>query len=160
METRILEVISPIAQIFPGYNPNAADINESLDHGVAGCAVRAYAAGLMIRQAYPNTSLYRVSFGFAPEHGRDYEGDHGPGVFMGHAVARLWIPERPGYIVESYNNASLEITKPGQEHDDYEWDQLTPGYRTYLERAGLGEVEVAEFDIMNCLLKRVAAFSQ
>lgn len=46
MHEIIYETIAPIPGAMPGYHPDAADINEALDHGVASCAARAFAATL------------------------------------------------------------------------------------------------------------------
>lgn len=151
-ETRVLEIVSPIADKMPLYHPDAADINEALDYGVASCAVRAYAAGLLLRDAYPNEGLYTINFGFSPEHGGVYKGKNGNYVRMGHAVTRFWVPEQRPLIVESYNDSKMEITAVEDAHEDFLWWELNEGYKEYLERAGLEDVLVDPQEVL-CFLK-------
>lgn len=136
----------------PTYHVDALDINESLDYGVASCAVRAFAAGLLIRHQFPNDKLFQVEFGFAAEHGDVYEGKHGRYVQMGHAVTRLWVPEQPPLVVESFTDSKIEVALPEDRHEDFTWMELTRGYKRYLEIAGLEEVEVDPDEILKFLL--------
>lgn len=149
----VLKIVEPVAAKMPEYHPDAADINEALDYGIASCAVRAYAGGLLLRHSYPNPNLYVIHFGFAPDHGGEFVGKNGTYVNMGHAVARFWVPEKRPLIIESYTNSSMEVVPPSDEHEDYSWMDLDEGYKTYLERAGLGDVEVDPEEILGFLLE-------
>lgn len=148
---KLLEVVEPIAPKMPGYHPDALDINAALDDGVASCAVRAYAAGLLLRRKFPNANLYRIDFGFASDHGTDFDGENGTYSKMGHAVVRFWFPEREPVIVESFTDAMLEVTAQSEVHQGFNWMGLDEGYRAYLDIVGLDEVEVDSEEILTIL---------
>ncbi len=157
MNERILSIVEPVASIFPEYHPDAADINESLDpeHGVASCAVRAYAGALLLRDAFPNESLYVIDFGYSPDHGGDFYGVNGKYLKMGHAVTRLWVPEQRPLLVESYSDAGIEVVSPNDTHSDYVWGELHNGYLEYLSKAGLDDVEVDPAEVLDHLKSKI-----
>lgn len=151
MKPRIAEVVEPIAYMFPEYHPDAADINEALDHGVASCAVRAYAGTLLLREAFPNKNLYSIDFGYSVEHGGDFHGTNGTYLKMGHAVARLWVPSMSPVIIESYSDSGLEVVEPNNTHDDFVWREPDEGYLAYLALAQLDDIEVDSQEILKLL---------
>ncbi|MHB1864665.1 MAG: hypothetical protein ACYCPS_00660 [Candidatus Saccharimonadales bacterium] len=152
---RLLDLVSPTARVFPEYFVDGADINESLDHGAANCAVRAYAGGLLLRQAYPNPELYIIEFGFAPEHGQQHIGSYGNYTHMGHAAVRFYVPGNQPNILESYTNSMLEIVTPDDEHQRYIWNSLQEGYRAYLDLAGMDDVVIDPDEILRCLINKI-----
>ena len=144
-----------IPEIMPEYHPDAADVNEAIDTGIASCAARAYMSALLIRRALPNTNLYGIDFGYASEHGEDYVGTEGTYIKMGHAVTRLYVPERPTLILESYTDGSLEIITQDQNYDSFIWNtDPKEGYLEYLTKADL-EVEVNDSEIVRCFYKQL-----
>ena len=160
MSERILDAaVSFIPVLMPGYHPDAADINEAIDHGVASCAARSYAAALFLRHALPNEDLYRIDFGFSPEHGEDYQGENGTYIKMGHAVARLWVPEQTPVIVETFDDASIELIHPMDTHDSFIWDSATAGYKDYPERADV-ETVVEPPEILRTMFRQLKLRSQ
>lgn len=152
---QLQEIVRPVASIMPYYYMDAADINGALDHGVANCAARVYAAGLLMRQAFPNKNLYEISFGFSPIHGGLRKGANGQYIEMGHAVTRMWVPEMRSLIIESDNEGRLEVVFPEDKHDDYLWNTLGKGYINYLRLAGMGEVRVRRKEILGFLNRGV-----
>jgi hypothetical protein len=152
---RLLGVVSPLASVFPDYYHDVADINEALDHGVANCAVRAYAGGLLLRDAYPNPDLYVIQFGIAPEHGTAHIGLNGVYTRMGHAAVRFHVPGNQPVVLESYADSMLEAVAPSEEHERQTLMGLDEGYRNYLDRAGLDDVEVEPSEVLRVLLKRI-----
>ena len=160
LKAAIGELIAPVAPIFPSYHPDAADINEALDPlqgNVASCAVRAYAAGLLIRAAYPNPNLYQVEFGIDPEHGGTYQGSNGNYPLMGHAVSRLWSIERCRIVVETDNRGRIEVVSQDDRHDAYDWLQLDEGYQEYLRRASI-ETHINPKEVLAALQDSIAAY--
>lgn len=156
MKESILDTLSPAAHNFPHYNVDAADINEALDHGIANCAVRAYASGLLLREEYPYEGRYGVQFGFAKEHGEELVGKNGTYLKMGHAVTSLWVPDRDFLVIESFTDTTTTVTLPTDVHDEFTWMDLDAGYLMYLWKAGLGEVEVNPDEILNVMQKKSA----
>ncbi|MCA9332903.1 hypothetical protein KDA00_03445 [Candidatus Saccharibacteria bacterium] len=150
---RILDTVSVLGETMPEYHPDAADINESLDHGVASCAVRAYAAGLLLRQEFPNENLYVINFGFAHDHGCDFVGENGVYDKMGHAVVGFWVPEKPRLVVETYTDSKFEVIPENDTHEGFVWMGLTEGYREYLARVGHDDIEVDPEEILSFLNK-------
>ena len=155
MKDSLFQVVDPLASIFPEYHPDAADINEALDHGVASCAVRAYASALLLRDSFPNESLYVIDFGFSPEHGGDFHGANGKYLKMGHCVTRLWVPEQTPLIVESYNDGGIEIVEPNGSHFNFIWDNPNTGYLRYLTLANMDDIEVNSHEILHLLKSRI-----
>jgi len=154
---RLLDVVSPVAGILPEYYHDIADINEALDHGVANCAVRAYAGGLLLRNSYPIQDLYVIEFGFAPNHGEEHPGKNGVYTHMGHAAVRFFVPGNLPMVLESYTDSMLEVVLPSDEHERYTWMGLDEGYRAYLDRVGLDDIEVVPGEILELFLKRIKA---
>jgi hypothetical protein len=154
---RLLDVVSPMAAILPEYYHDEADINAALDHGVANCAVRAYAGGLLLRDSYPNQDLYVIEFGFAPEHGGEHLGENGLYTRMGHAATRFFVPGNSPMILESYTDSKLEVVTPSDEHVGYTWMSLDEGYRAYLDLAGHDDIEIDPDDILKLVQKRIEA---
>jgi len=142
----LLDVVNPLVEVLPRYHPDAADVNEALDDGVASCA-----AGLLLQEAYPNPNLYDIRFGYAAHHAGDYVGEQGTYVRMGHAVASFCVPGSVPLVIESYTDGSIEVVTPTAEHDSYTWMGLEDGYRTYLAEADLADVEVDPVEILSCL---------
>ena len=157
---RVLDVVSPVAMIFPGYHLDAADINEALDDGVASCASRAFASGILLRDAYPNENLYEIKFGVAPEHATEYTGKNGDYVGMGHCVVSFCVPGSTPWIVDSYTDSTIEVVRPSEEHEGYEWAGLEEGYRAYLANAELGDVEVNTDELLAHLVSLGSGTSQ
>ncbi len=156
MKNKILDIVGPLGHVFPEYHPDAADINEALDHGVASCAVRAYASALLIRDAYPNSRLYNVGFGFDQAHGGDYKGENGTYLKMGHAVTRLWIPELPPLVVESYADVKLEVIPQRETHDSFSWHDPDEGYKLYLEQSDVTDVDIDPVEILRFLQAKMS----
>ncbi len=156
MFDKVLEgAIHTIPVVMPKYHPDAADINEAIDNGIASCAARSYMGALLVRRALPNENLYFIDFGFDPEHGSDYVGKEGTYLKMGHAVTRFYVPEKPTLIIESYDDGSMEIKKQNSDYDSFIWSaDPYEGYCNYLEKACL-EVEVINDDILRCFNKQL-----
>jgi len=152
---RVLDVAGQVVGVLPNYHPDAADINEALDDGVASCAARAYAAGLLLRGAYPNPDLYDIKFGFAPEHGTEYAGREGTYVRMGHAVVRFSVLGYKPMIVETYTDGAVEVMSPTEVHEGYTWMELDDGYQTYLDKAEL-DLVIRPRELLSHLLRCVA----
>ncbi len=160
MSERILDAaISFIPTLMPGYHPDAADINEALDHGVASCAARSFAAALLLRQALPNETLYQIDFGYSPEHGDDYRGVNGHYIKMGHAVTRLWVPEQTPVIVETYDDASVELIRPNDSHNSFIWNSSLIGYEEYLQKADI-DVEIDQSELLRTIYRQLKIKSQ
>jgi len=160
MSERILDAaVGFIPVLMPGYHPDAADINEALDHGVASCAARSFAAALLLRQALPNETLYGIDFGYSPEHGEDYRGVNGHYIKMGHAVTRLWVPEQTPVIVETFDDASIELMRPNDSHNSFIWNNPLLGYKEYLEKADI-DVEIDQNEILRTMYKQLKIKSQ
>ena len=155
MKNRVFEIVEPLVDIFPEYHPDAADINESLDYGVASCAVRAYASALLLNEIFPNKNLYDIQYGYSPEHGGEYQGNNGTYLKMGHAVVRLWIPGSQPLVVESYNNSAIEVVYPNETHGDYIWGDAQANYESYLEIAGQDDIEIRPKELLGCLKKLI-----
>jgi len=156
MLERIIEAATlAIPDVMPDYHPDAADVNEAIDTGVASCAARAYLSTILLRGVLTNTSLYGIDFGYAPEHGDDYDGHEGTYIKMGHAVGRLYVPEKPPLILESYNDGSLEVVAQDPSYNSFMWssDPKT-GYREYLTKADL-DVELNDNEIIRCFYKQL-----
>lgn len=155
--------VSLIPILMPEYHPDAADINEAIDHGVASCASRAYAAALLLRHALPNENLYQIDFGYSPEHGGDYVGENGHYIKMGHAVTRLWVPEKTPVIVETFDDASIELVHPNDSHTNFIWNDkpndVHTGYREYLQIADL-DPEIHPEEILTTMYKQLKIKSQ
>jgi len=156
MKEAILDTLSPAAHNFPHYNVDVSDINEALDHGIANCAVRAYANGLLLREAYPSERPFGVQFGFDKTHGDELIGENGKYIKNGHAVVNLWLPDQDFLVVESFTNSEVTVAFPNEDHDEMIWMNLDAGYLTYLWLAGLGEVEVNPDEILNVMQKKSA----
>lgn len=152
---RLLDLASPVTVILPEYHVEQADINEALGHGVANCAARAYAGGLILRHSYPNQDLYAIEFGFAPEHGGEHLGKNGVHTLMGHAAVRFSVHGSTPMVLESYKNSMLEVVSLSEEHEGYIWMDLDEGYRTYLERANVGDIEIDPDNILGGILARI-----
>lgn len=154
----LYRIIEPVPAIFPDYHPYALDINEALDpqYGAANCAVRAYAAGLLIRNVYPTDSgLYNINFGIGPDHATDFESKDGEvTAWMGHAIIRVWVPEQDPLIIDSDKDAAMDIP-PVNSYQSYNWYDLDEGYRTYLAEAGHGDIEIDPDEILGFLNKRI-----
>jgi hypothetical protein len=154
---RLLDVVSPLATIFPYYNIDVSDINEGLDHGTANCGMRAYAAGVLLRHAYPNKNLYVVDFGYGGEHGADHVGENGVYVHMEHAVARFTVPGYTPALVETTDqDGSISIISQNDRYDNFIWADLDRGYRKYLDLSGDEDIEIDPNEILSHLLKRVS----
>jgi hypothetical protein len=157
---RLLEVVSPLAAIFPSYNIDVSDINEGLDHGTANCGMRAYAAGLLLRHAYPNENLYIVDFGYGGEHGTEHVGENGVYVHMEHAVARFTVPGYVPALVETTDkDGTIAVIPQNDRYSTFIWDGLNEGYRKYLDLAGDEDVQIDPDEILTLLLKRVRTLS-
>src|SRR3990167_10320562 len=154
---RLLDLAIPIAPILPDYYIEEADINAALDHGVANCAVRAYAGGLILRHSYPTPDLYVVEFGFAPEHGGGHIGETGTYTHMGHAAVRFSVRGSDPMILESYRDSALVVSLPSDQHEGYTWMGLDDGYRAYLDRVDSSDIEIDPDDILKTILKKVEA---
>ena len=160
MSDRILDAaISFIPPLMPDYHPDAADIHEALDSGVASCAARSYAAALLLRHSYPNESLYSIDFGYSPEHGDDFVGTNGSYIKMGHAVTRFWIPEKEPIIFETFDDASIELVRPNDSHQNFIWETFTQGYTDYLKKADLDNI-LDDKEILACMFKRLKLYSR
>ncbi len=153
---KILEIVSPVRRVMPDYHPSAADINESLDTGVASCAAWAYGSGLLIRNTFPNELLYPVSFGIDENHGDQMVSltSHEKSITMGHAVVRLWVPEQKPLILETFTDKMFEVVSQGADHDRYQWLGLEGGYSEYLNRAGYIGVGIDPADILKTILRK------
>lgn len=161
MSERVLDAaVSFIPVLMPGYHPDAADINEAIDHGVASCAARSYAAALLLRHALPNDNLYQLDFGYSPEHGENYKGVNGEYIKMGHAVTRLWIPEQTPIIIETFDDASIELIHPNDTHAQFLWNNASAGYQDYLLKADLGDIEINPNEILKTMFKQLKLKSQ
>ena len=144
-----------IPVIMPDYHPDAADINEAIDTGVASCAARAYMSALLLRSTLPNENLYGIEFGFAPEHGEDYVGEEGTYIKMGHAIARLYIPERRPLIIESFTDGSLEVISNDLDYQSFVWNANPKvGYEQYLEIADIDSA-IHDDEIVHCFYKQL-----
>jgi hypothetical protein len=144
-----------IPMVMPEYHPDAADINEAIDTGVASCAARAYMSALLLRDALPNDRLYGIEFGYAPEHGEDFQGNEGAYIKMGHAVTRLYIPEQRPLIIESYTDGSMEVFPQDRNYDTFIWNINTKeGYEQYLAIADI-DTSIRDADITRCFYKQL-----
>ena len=156
MFERIIEgTMLTIPVVMPDYHPDAADINEAIDTGTASCAARAYMSALLLRDVLPNERLYGIEFGYAPEHGEDYEGNEGTYIKMGHAVTRLYIPERTPLIVESYTDGSMEALPQDLNYRSFIWNSNPQeGYEKYLAIADI-DVAIHDDEITQCFYKQL-----
>lgn len=77
---------------------------------------------------------------------------------MGHAVARLWVPERAPLIIESYSDASLEVVGANDSHDDFLWGEPDAMYARYLLEADI-EAEIDSDEIVRCIRNRQSVAS-
>lgn len=154
MHESLWEITEQVVGIFPEYHPDAADINEALDHGVASCAVRAYASGLLARHAFPNANILPIDFGWDPKHGGDFRGENGIYTNMGHAVTKVWVPGRP-LIVDSSKTGSMDVDDAVTSHADYVYHDLNVGYKHYLDIADLDDVEVDPEDVLAQIQKKI-----
>jgi hypothetical protein len=153
---RIRTATEPIVNLFPHYHADAADMYEALDTGTASCAVRAFAATLLLGVEFPNRKLYQIDFGYAPEHGSDYVSSSGENcLLMGHCAARLWIPGYSPLVVDSFGDASLEAGEVPAEYEDFTWGVPALVYSDYLHKAQL-EYRVDEFDILVAIYRKLA----
>jgi hypothetical protein len=160
MSDRILDAaVSCIPVLMPEYHPDAADINEAIDHGVASCAARAYAAALLLRNVFPDNSLHQIDYGYSPEHGTDFAGLNGYYIKMGHAVTRIWLPKQNPIIVETYDDATIELIHPNSSHDSYIWNDASRGYQEYLNKADI-DVEIRPNEILTVMYKQLKNKSQ
>ncbi len=155
----VRRVVDPLRSIFPGYHPDAADINEALDLGVASCAVRAFTAGLLLRQAFPNPTMYGVEYGFDKQHGGEYLGENGSYLLMGHAVVRLTTPAGFTHVVESDKRGTFAVVSPDEIHDRYAWEGLLEGYQDYLAQADMGEVEIDPAEVLTVVERRLSVLA-
>jgi hypothetical protein len=151
---RLLDVVSPVAAILPNYHLEVTDINEALDYGEASCAPRTYAAGLLLREAYPNPDLYSIEFGFTDEHGQEHVGKNGTYTRMGHVAVRFFVPGSTPMIVESHTS-TLAVLPVNLRYSKFNWLGLDEGYRAYLDKAGFDDVEIVPNEVLSCLLKKI-----
>ena len=158
---RELDIIcGTLVELFPKYDVDAADANESLDTGVANCAVRAYVASLLLRLAFPNKELYQIDFGYDTDlHGLTGQGKEGQHIIMGHAVARVTQPERLPFCIETYTDGGIEVISTSDRFDMFEWFQPELGYYLYLYEGGYGDVEVDKTDILSIISSKISGFS-
>lgn len=145
-------ICNNIVELFPKYNVDAADINESLDTGVANCAVRAYAASLLLGLAFPNKKLFQIDFGYDTDlHGLTGQGKEGQHIIMGHAVVRVVLSEqRPSYL-ETYTDGGVEVNSTSDRFDTFDWYPPDVGYTKYLHEGGYGDVAVNPSDILRVI---------
>jgi hypothetical protein len=156
MFKQLIEVATrPIAVVMPEYHPDAADVNEAIDTGVASCAARAYMGALLIRDALPDKRLYAIEFGFDPHHGEDFKGSEGLYIKMGHAVTRLYIPERRPLILDSFDDGSMEVVPQDLNYDTFIWN-MNPkkGYEEYLHIADIDSA-IDDEEIVRCFYKQL-----
>lgn len=151
--SEVERLTAPVADLFPEYHVDAADINEALDHGVASCAVRAYACGLILERALPS-SLYTTEFGFASGHGGEFQGENGVYLGMGHAFLQVVVPEFKPVFVDSFTDQTIQTTLlPPDEYDDFMWYPVQEGYERYLEIADI-DTEINTTDILYIMALR------
>lgn len=154
----LLEVVAPIAKLFPEHHPAAADINEALDPEVdmASCAVRAYGAGLLLRRAFPNPDLYQIDFGYADNHGKIFNSSkhQSVSVHMGHAACRFQVPGFRQLIIESDEDATIQVIPP-LGHENFVWKELTEGYTEYLQKAQIDDVVIDPDEITEVMVRRI-----
>lgn len=157
-EKPLWDIAEDVTRIFPEYHPDAADINEALDHGVASCAVRAYATGVLARHKFPNPDLYPIDFGWDPAHGGEFRGENGIYTNMGHAVLKVWAPGQP-LVIDSNKDAGMDVDEPVTSHMSYVYHDLHKGYRIYLDIADLDDIEFDPENVLELLLNKTKDIS-
>ena len=118
--------MNDVYAVLPAWDRNAVDVMEALRSGVASCSVRALLVGMNIERLCAEQPPI-IQFGFrANLHGKDSEGG---GKVVAHAFTRVRSWE--DLIVDSYDNAEMQIGRTSHRHLSYDWFGLMDGYFRY-----------------------------
>lgn len=134
------DIIRPLEKAFPKYNLQTSLLDVALETRAANCAVRAYASGLLIRAAYPDTDQVQIQFGFDIKHGEDRVGLTGVRPLIGHTLLKVVDKQasKTAYpmIIESYNNNESMVVQRPADMKRFEYHTLPSGYQLWLDQLG------------------------
>lgn len=134
------DIVKPLERIFPKYYLKASLLDAAFETKTANCAVRAYASGLLIREAYPDLDQVEIEFGFEAKHGEEFDSLVGVNRLITHALLKVVDKQAPKdarpIIVESYNTAKSMVVQRPADMRRFEYHTVASGYQQYLDRLG------------------------